>query len=238
MVIAQRDMHVIRNGPRWPDVPEIHGPHKTLYNRFARWSRMAVFAGIFSNLVADHEPPDCLMIDSTHLKAHRTAASLQKKGCSPAYRAHERWAERQAARCLRRDGHPIVFLLTEGRMSEHKGAAIIYPKLPTADMLIGDKLIGDKGYDSEASRLASRPEPIVGCPRVIARPCISSARRSRTCSQGSRIGGASQCVTTAAHPPSSAQFCIAATVIFWINQCVLILVTGQGVGLGEVHLLP
>ena len=79
MVIAQRDMHVIRNGWRWPDVPEIHGPHKTLYNRFARWSRMAVFAGIFSNLVADHEPPDCLMIDSTHLKAHRTAASLQKK---------------------------------------------------------------------------------------------------------------------------------------------------------------
>jgi hypothetical protein len=39
---------------------------------------MGVFARIFSNLVADDEPPDCLMIDSTHLKAHRTAASLQK----------------------------------------------------------------------------------------------------------------------------------------------------------------
>jgi hypothetical protein len=36
---------------------------------------MGVFARIFSNLVADDEPPDCLMIDSTHLKAHRTAGS-------------------------------------------------------------------------------------------------------------------------------------------------------------------
>jgi hypothetical protein len=39
-------------------------------------------------------------------------------------------------------------------------------------------------------------------------------------------------------PTFFSAICIAATVIFWINQCVLILVTGQGVGLGEVHLLP
>jgi putative transposase len=69
-------IHVIRNGLRWRDAPEVYGPHKTLYNRFARWSRMGVFARIFSNLVADDEPPDCLMIDSTHLKAHRTAARV------------------------------------------------------------------------------------------------------------------------------------------------------------------
>jgi len=58
---------VIRNGLRWRDAPEVYGPHKTSYNRFARWSRMGMFARIFSNLVADDEPPDCLMIDSTHL---------------------------------------------------------------------------------------------------------------------------------------------------------------------------
>jgi transposase len=50
-------IHVIRNGLRWRDAPEVYGPHKTLYNRFARWSRMGVFARIFSNLVADDEPP-------------------------------------------------------------------------------------------------------------------------------------------------------------------------------------
>jgi len=35
-------IHVIRNGLRWRDAPEVYGPHKTLYNRFVRWSRMGV----------------------------------------------------------------------------------------------------------------------------------------------------------------------------------------------------
>ena len=46
-------IHVIRNGLPWRDAPEVDRPHKTLYNRFARWSRMGVFARIFSNLAAD-----------------------------------------------------------------------------------------------------------------------------------------------------------------------------------------
>ena len=56
------------------------GFHTTLYNRFVRWSRMGVFNRIFASLAAEAGPPDRLMIDSTHLKAHRTAASLLKKG--------------------------------------------------------------------------------------------------------------------------------------------------------------
>ncbi len=32
---------VIRNGLRWRDAPREYGPHKTIYNRFIRWSRMA-----------------------------------------------------------------------------------------------------------------------------------------------------------------------------------------------------
>jgi putative transposase len=34
-------MFVTRNGLRWRDVPSEHRPHKTVYNRFIRWSRMA-----------------------------------------------------------------------------------------------------------------------------------------------------------------------------------------------------
>ena len=47
-------IHVIRNGLRWRDAPEVYGPHKTLYNRFIRWSKMGVFNKIFSNC------PGCL----------------------------------------------------------------------------------------------------------------------------------------------------------------------------------
>jgi hypothetical protein len=74
---------VIRNGLRWRDAPAEYGPAKTIYNRFIRWSRMGVFNKIFAALAAKGGKPDQLMIDATHLKAHRTAASLLKKGLYP-----------------------------------------------------------------------------------------------------------------------------------------------------------
>ena len=33
-------IYVIKNGPQWKDAPPEHGPYKTLYNRFIRWSRL------------------------------------------------------------------------------------------------------------------------------------------------------------------------------------------------------
>jgi len=74
---------VIRNGLRWRDAPKDFGPNKTIYNRFIRWSRLAVFNRIFAAVAAKTGKPDQLMIDATHLKAHRTAANLIKKGLFP-----------------------------------------------------------------------------------------------------------------------------------------------------------
>ena len=74
---------VIRNGLRWRDAPKEYGPHKTIYNRFIRWSRLGVFNRIFAALSAEGGKSEQLMIDATHLKAYRTAASLLKKGLFP-----------------------------------------------------------------------------------------------------------------------------------------------------------
>jgi len=74
---------VIKNGLRWRDAPAGYGPHKTIYNRFVRWSRLGVFNRIFAELARKADKPSRLMIDATHLKAHRTAASLLKKGLFP-----------------------------------------------------------------------------------------------------------------------------------------------------------
>ena len=76
-------LFVIRNGLRWRDAPAAYGPHKTIYNRFIRWSRLGVFNRILAELAAQSGGHDKLMIDATHLKAHRTAASLLKKGLYP-----------------------------------------------------------------------------------------------------------------------------------------------------------
>jgi len=85
-------IHVIRNGLRWRDASEVYGPQKTLYNRFIRWSRMGVFDKIFTALVEEGSPPERLMIDATHLKAHRTACSLLKGGMFPALSGAQRAA--------------------------------------------------------------------------------------------------------------------------------------------------
>lgn len=76
-------IYVIKNGLQWKDAPREYGPHKTLYNRFIRWSRMGIFNKIFMELSHQKGTVEQLMIDATHLKAHRTAASLLKKGIYP-----------------------------------------------------------------------------------------------------------------------------------------------------------
>ena len=77
-------IYVIRYGLRWRDAPPEYGPYKTLYNRFIRWSRMGIFNNIFFELSKTAGNDGKVMIDATHLKAHRTAASLLKKGLFPA----------------------------------------------------------------------------------------------------------------------------------------------------------
>ena len=72
---------VQRNGLMWKHAPAAYGPPKTLYNRWKRWSRMGVFATIMTELSAQAQQTEIVMIDATHVKAHRTASSLAvKKG--------------------------------------------------------------------------------------------------------------------------------------------------------------
>ena len=49
-------------------------------------------------------------------------------------------------------------LLSEGQMSDHTGAKLLYPKLPPADTLIADK-----GYDSHEFRKALAVRKIKAC---------------------------------------------------------------------------
>ena len=70
-----------RNGLRLHDVPAAYGPHKTLYNRWKRWSDKGIFAQMMAGPVSEHGERTTVMIDATYLKAHRKATSLGvKKG--------------------------------------------------------------------------------------------------------------------------------------------------------------
>ena len=55
--------------------------HKTLYNRWKRWSDRGIFTRMMAGLAAGHGEEKTVMIDATYLKAHRTATSMGvKKG--------------------------------------------------------------------------------------------------------------------------------------------------------------
>ena len=67
-------IHVVKSGGRWVDAPPCYGPRKTLYNRFVRWAGKGVWQDLFIALAGAGGPPAEVLIDSTHMKAHRCAA--------------------------------------------------------------------------------------------------------------------------------------------------------------------
>jgi len=117
-------------------------------------------------------------------------------------------------------GRPVALLLTEGQMSDHKGAALLLPALPPAR-----ELLGDRGYDSNRFRAALMERGVT--------PCIPSTRSRRIAlpydkalyRQRHRIENAfgrlkdwrriAMRYDRCAHTFFSA-ICIAAIVIFWL----------------------
>jgi transposase len=67
-------VHVLKCGCRWCDCPEAYGPPTTIDNRFVRWARRGIWENLFRELARNGRSADTQMIDSTHVKAHRSAA--------------------------------------------------------------------------------------------------------------------------------------------------------------------
>jgi transposase len=70
-------LHKYREGLRWRAIPAEYGPRTTLFNRFNRWSRRGLWQALLAALAACAEPPDVVMIDSTSIHAHRSAAGAK-----------------------------------------------------------------------------------------------------------------------------------------------------------------
>jgi transposase len=81
-----------------------------------RWRRLGVFDRIFAALAGGGPKPERIMIDATHLKAHRTAASLLKKGDVPRRIGRTKGGLNSKLHAVCDGaGKPIVLLLSEGR---------------------------------------------------------------------------------------------------------------------------
>lgn len=71
-------LHVLKTGCRWRDVPEDYGPATTVYNRYNRWAKRRIRRRLFEKMAASGPVPEELSLDSTHVKAHRSAAGAKR----------------------------------------------------------------------------------------------------------------------------------------------------------------
>jgi transposase len=67
-------VHVLKSGCRWCDCPPEYGPPTTMYNSFVRWAGRGLWENLFRELARCGRSADTQMIDSAHVKAHRSAS--------------------------------------------------------------------------------------------------------------------------------------------------------------------
>ncbi len=130
-----------RNGLRWRDAPAAYGPHKTLYNRWKRWSEAGVFIQIMQGLTGGKAERRTVMIGATYLKAHRTASSLggTKGGLGRLIGRTNGGMNNKLHAVTDANGCPINLFMTAGQVSEYTSAAALLDSLPNAQWLLGDR---------------------------------------------------------------------------------------------------
>ena len=69
-------MWTLRTGSPWRDLPSEYGDWKNTHRRFCRWRDKGVWEALLS-VVIDEPDFEWLMIDGTHIKAHRHAAGAE-----------------------------------------------------------------------------------------------------------------------------------------------------------------
>lgn len=120
------------------------------------------------------------------------------------------------------DGHgrPLIMLLSEGQMSDYKGAALMIDALPPAK-----ELLGDKGYDADWFRQALAERGITACipsksnrKKPIEHDRVLYRQRHKIENMFGRLKDWRRVHTRydrCAHTFMSA-ICIAAAIIFWL----------------------
>ena len=71
-------LHVLKVGCRWCDCPAEYGPSTTIYNRFNRWSNRGFWLRLLDALVDAGAVTRSTAIDSTYVKAQRSAFGAKR----------------------------------------------------------------------------------------------------------------------------------------------------------------
>ena len=115
-------VHVLKSGCRWCDCPQAYGPPTTIYNRFVRWARRGVWENLFREAARNGRAADT-QIDSTHVKAHRSASGGKggaEAGCWPFARRAQHTSTHYCWN-MSRDSRAEPFVWTTTRVLQGRG---------------------------------------------------------------------------------------------------------------------
>lgn len=91
-------VHMLQSGGRWRDCPREYGPYTTVYNRFNRWAKRDRWSVIFDALAKAGKDCVTLALDSTTVKAHRSASGGKGGNAHKRSDAHAAGARRRSTR--------------------------------------------------------------------------------------------------------------------------------------------
>src|SRR5208283_5981644 len=188
-------LHVLKTGCRWRDVPPAYGPPTTINNRYNRLSQRRIWQHIFEKMAAAGPVPDELSIDSSHVKAHRSAAG-SKRGNSRkrlAVRVAEERAKSMHWPMIAADRSPL-----RRRPEMSPTSAWPLPCLapwPDQSGCWRTKLTTPtacaNGSNKERSKQSFRPQPHDGRPILWTPKPTNAETSSNACSASLRTGGVS-----------------------------------------------
>ena len=170
-----------RNGLRWRDAPAAYGPHKTLYNRWKRWSDRGIFAQMMVGLAAGLGEEKTVMIPLGTLLRNALPGKGRDLSEGPPHSDQHGRQKRGRGRLIGRtkggmntklhaicdsQGRPLNLFVTAGQVSDYIGARALLSSIPKVDWLLGDR-----GYDADWFREALKDKGI--------RPCIPGRKQRK-----------------------------------------------------------
>src|SRR5271155_4568543 len=138
-------LDVLKSGCRWCDCPPEYGPPTTIYNRFVRWAERGVWERLFRELAKRGRSAEVQMIDSTHIKAHRSASGAKRGSAAIGRSRGGRNTKIHAIADAK--GRLLSILLSGGEAHDCPPAKRLIRRTKPAR-----KFLGDRAYDSAPLR--------------------------------------------------------------------------------------
>jgi transposase len=173
-------VHGLKSGCRWCDCPPEYGPPTTIYNRFVRWVRRGIWETLFRELAGNGRSAETQMIDSTHVKAHRSAAGGKGGSKSRLLAARAEGATRRFTLADAK-GRLIAIMLTGGEAHDCPVAESLICRVDAPKCMIGDKACDSAELREDLDEFGTKP--------VIPIAPIGSSRSALASISTSYVGG-------------------------------------------------